>query len=160
MISVVLWDCMGETFFHFCAASQNLPRNQASLSQWKFSRHGRLEGRNVSLLSPFLWLACVANVSARVQPSVRYYSSVFDSVFATVMTVLVLKSVLREICYGAIYSRLQGLGSYGCVWSFAYYRGVLKSRMSVMSICFGHTPKSRKTPSLGHPKQESLRTYI
>ena len=52
MISVVLWACMGEDSFHFCAASQNLPRNQASLSQRKFARHARREGRNVSLLSP------------------------------------------------------------------------------------------------------------
>ena len=73
-----------------------------------------VEGTGVFLYFDCI-VACVANVSARVQPSVRYYSSVFDSVFATVMTVLVLKSVLREICYGAIYSRLQGLGSYGCV---------------------------------------------
>ena len=65
MISVVLWDCMEEVFFHFCAASQNLPRIQASLSRWKFAP--RKAGRRKRLSSfSFLWLACVANVSARV----------------------------------------------------------------------------------------------
>ena len=48
-----LWSSgeLGGVHFHFCAAFQNLPRIQMSLSRWKFSRQGRREGENVSLLS-------------------------------------------------------------------------------------------------------------
>ena len=38
-------------------------------------------------------VACVANVPARVQTSARFYSSTFKSVFATVMSLVVIKSV-------------------------------------------------------------------
>lgn len=94
-------------------------------------------------------VVCVANVSARVQTSVRFYSSVFESVFATVMSVVVYNS------------RHQSLGSYGSARPDAFYRRALKSRMSAMSICFCHTPKLKKKPlSLGHPKQKSLRRDI
>lgn len=118
-----------------------------------------VEGTGVFLLFDCI-VACIANVSARVQPSVRFYSSVFDSVFATVMSVGVLKSILRR---NMLWCNLFSSPGPRVLW-LRMIRCVLQRSFEVENECnvdcFGHIPKLRKTPSLGRPKQESLRTYI